>query len=315
MMLALPESGMSSSRSSHNVNFDYFCDWLEATVLFQEDPVSMSDVLDILLENEVYVDQDFAEQLVANAWVVVGWRFKTLGNPLGLSATGTRLEKEVGWENYPAYAFCLLVTCTSYLYPTATAAYADYTEQGGLFERLSCESLAQMLPGWTVKAIGWTPENPVKLRDSISDITASMNELPGAEVELHVTASANEIGLDVLAYKRYNDSHSSLPVFMLQCASGKDWKRKRKTPDLAIWRKIVSFNSNPVRGMTIPYAFADQSTFRKEATPVEGVFLDRYRLLSPVATNGDWISPELNADLRSFVAARVAALPTSARSA
>ena len=53
-MLELPTSGVARSVNVHNSNLLFFCDWLEANTLFLEDRLSFSDVIDLLLEDELY---------------------------------------------------------------------------------------------------------------------------------------------------------------------------------------------------------------------------------------------------------------------
>ncbi len=312
-MLALPESGIRSSIKKHNSDLDLFCDWVEASAVFSDDPISMSDVVDVLLENTVYEDQDFAEEFVSSAWAVLRARFQQLGNPLGLVVTNTRLSRSGGnaWTAEPAYAFCLYMACLSYLYPNALANLADASAQGELFEKVAVESLTQAFPGWEVRRLGWSPDNPQKLIKIVGALTSDLREVPGAEVSTHVDNYSKELGLDVLLFRKFKDENASFPVIMMQCASGKNWPGKRKTPDLSIWRKIISFNSNPIKGIVIPYAFADDNSFRRESTTVEGLFLDRYRLLSPSGTTA-WVSDELKKEILNFLAPRVPVLPTSA---
>lgn len=311
-MLALPEAGMAASRTTHNVNLNYLCDWIESSVLFGDDPVSMSEVTDLLIEHEVYREQDFADEVVGSAWSILRRRYGALGSPLDFRVSATRIEKAATWNDHPAYAFCMMLACSTYLYPTAMAVHRNINAQGELFEKLSVESLVEMLPGWKVEPIGWTPSNPTKLKGSIDGIIKNLREVAGAEKDTHVTAHSNEIGLDILAYLEFDDSYAALPVLMIQCASGDDWKRKRKTPDLAIWGKIISFISKPTKGFVMPYAFAEPGDFRREATSVEGVFVDRYRLLSPAQAKRAWVSASLNSELVSYVRARVNGLPEAA---
>ncbi|MBT9136332.1 MAG: hypothetical protein DDT34_01406 [Firmicutes bacterium] len=308
-MLALPESGMAVSRTQHNINLDYLCDWIESSALFGDEPVSMSEITDLLIEHEVYREQDFADEVVGIAWGILRRRYRALGSPLGFHVSGTRIKKTAAWTAHPSYAFCMMLACSTYLYPAAMFRHRAVNTQGELFERLSVESLVEMLPGWKVEPIGWTPTNPTKLKGSIDGIIANLREVAGAEKDMHVTAHSNEIGLDILAFLAFDDPSAALPVLMVQCASGDDWKRKRKTPDLAIWEKVISFISKPTKGFVMPYAFAEPGDFRKEATSVQGVFFDRYRLLAPSPTKRAWVSATLNSDLVSYVSARVPHLP------
>jgi len=310
-MLALPEKGMAFSKNVHNVNLNHLCDWIEASLLFRDDSLSTTDVIDLLVEHQVYQDQDFASERVATAWSVVKRRYRNLGFPLGLRVTGSRLSKEGDWQEFPAYAFCMLLTCITYLYPEKLKPYRNINAQGALFEHLAVESMRAMLSGWSVRSVGWSPTNPVKLKDSIDGIISDLREVASSEIDLFVDSYANEIGLDVLAYLPYVDAQAALPVLMVQCASGGDWINKRHTPDLLKWTKIISFSSRPMKGFAMPYAFAEQREFRKESVPVGGVFLDRYRLLAPNDQGSAWISDDLARDLVAFVSPRVDELPVA----
>lgn len=311
-MLKLPERGMTRSVNVDNVKFDVLCDWIEAELVFGTGEISKSSFVDTLMENEVYAEQDMANASVDSAWAVLSGRLKAVGRPLGAKVTPLSAARAREWTAFPAYAYCMLLACAGYLYPkTFKEIDLGVAVQGDLFERLSAESVARALPKWTVVRLGWSPTNPQKLKDTIAELTASLKEMPGAEIDVHVTQYANEMGLDLLAYREFSDPHAAFPVLMLQCASGKDWTTKRHTPDLNRWRKVVSFLSNPVKGFAMPYAFADQNDFRREATSVDGVLFDRYRLLAPVAS-ADWASHALRDDLTEFVTSNLTHLPHAA---
>ena len=54
-MLALPEQGIARSVTEHNSDINVLCDWVEASVVFDDTlELSKSDLIDILIENEVY---------------------------------------------------------------------------------------------------------------------------------------------------------------------------------------------------------------------------------------------------------------------
>lgn len=310
-MLGLPERGVNRSVNTHNSDLAVICDWIEASLLFTDDQISKTDITDTLLENEVYDTQDFALEFVDSVWSVMQARVTALNGALGLEWSRDRLRRIGQWEDFPAYAFCLEVACASYVYPKWAADYGhESAVQGSLFERIAHRSFSFMLPGWKVVKVGWTPDNPVKLNSTISDLITSINEIASADMHLHVDGNANELGLDLLAFYSFGDVHSSTPLIMVQCASGKDWKSKRHTPDLALWNKVVNFNSHPLKGFVIPYSFTDGQEFRREATRVNGLFMDRYRLLNP--NRGQdviWNERELNDDLVNWIRPRVDAMP------
>jgi hypothetical protein len=309
-MLALPNEGLNRSVHSHNVDLDIVCDWIEASAVFGESQMSKSDVVEVLLENEIYAKSDFAFEIVDQAWGVVLGRTKYLNGPLGILGAGNRITRRDDWTHSPAYSFCLVLACAA-LYP----AWARSCWEGGasdpraLFEELAQESFSSALSGWTFRRIGWSPDHPVKLRECMNSIIDDLNEVAGAELDLHVDSKANELGLDLLGYCSFSDSHASLPVLLIQCASGRNWKSKRQTPDIEVWRSMVSFNSNPVRGFAIPFAFAEANDFRKHSKSVNGVFIDRCRLLGAFPRKSTSVSPDLDRRLSSWVNTCLSTIP------
>jgi hypothetical protein len=94
----------------------------------------------------------------------------------------------------------------------------------------------------------------------------------------------------------------------MQCASGKNWDGKLDTPDVRRWMKLVQFASDPKKAFSMPFALPDLEFLRK-CEKVNGMFLDRYRLLSPGYNNYDWISQALKDRLNAWLEPRIAALP------
>lgn len=308
-MLALPEVGMTRSVNVHNGKLSVLCDWIEASILFNDDEISTTDVVDVLIENQIYDKQDFANERVEQAWSVLADRIAYMQGPLGITVSKNRIVRQQSWARFPAYGFCMALACSA-LYPKWASAWdTPASEQGGYFEELAAESFSTTLGGWKVRRLGWAPNSPVKLRDVIYDIIAELNAKEGAELHMHVDQHTNELGLDLLAYQSYGDAHASLPILLIQCASGKNWVDKRQSPDLTIWNAIVSFGSRPVRGFVMPFAFADQIEFRREATSVDGVFVDRNRLLGAFPRNAGKVSIRLNRKLSAWTRAQIRALP------
>ena len=71
-MLAIPKVGMAKSVApEHNVQLDALCDWIEASLLFDDlDFISASEIIDVLHEEELYSDSRFyVGKLIDRAWV------------------------------------------------------------------------------------------------------------------------------------------------------------------------------------------------------------------------------------------------------
>lgn len=310
-MLALPNKGMARSVNVHNINLNILCDWIEASVVFDEADLSKSDVIDVLMEEQVYSDQAFAAEIIENAWAVIARRATYLSQPLGISVVGNRISRADDWTVFPAYGFCLALSCVELYSGLPTLWGGSSVEQGALFEELTAESISQTFRGWTVKRIGWSAtNNPVSLRDALPTIISDLNEAEAAETHLHLTSVVKDLGLDLLAFYSFGDRQASIPILLVQCASGSDWVSKRHTPDIEFWgKKIVSFNSHPVRGFAMPFAFAEPLDFRRDAAAVNGVFVDRYRLLKSFRQDNANVSTALNVHLTNWIQPRVAQLP------
>jgi hypothetical protein len=307
-MLAIPERGLHRSVKAHNVDFGAFCDWLEASALFLAEDVAGADVIDLLRENEIYRDQDFAWDLLNNAFAAMRTRARLLGDgyPIRVSG-GTRIVAVEDWREFPAYAFCLTLSLPS-VYPAWARAFgADFTEQGELFEAVTAESMALSFRDWTVHRTGWTKTAPSQLGKIIEDLAARLGEATG-ELRRWTSASAKEAGLDLLCFRPFPDGRVGIPVYLLQCASGADWRSKLKTPDLRIWTKVITFAADPKKALSMPYAL-DEVDFTQRTNIVDGLLLDRHRLLAPGLHQKQWISDELTGKLNDWVSGRLPTLP------
>ena len=68
-MLALPTSGFSQPTGTypeiaHNIRLDILCDWIEGSVLFDNEAVSKIDIVEILTEKGIYNNSDLALNIV-----------------------------------------------------------------------------------------------------------------------------------------------------------------------------------------------------------------------------------------------------------
>jgi hypothetical protein len=307
-MLTRPARGFQRSVTAHNVNIAICCDWLEASVLFDDGEISGADVVDFLRENEIYADQDFAWELVNDAFSNIQERSRLMGQSYPIELIGrTRLQQKGEWQLYPAYSFCLALSLAN-CYPQWARGFGhDYTVQGELFEALTAESVRASLSDWTVYATGWTRTAPRRLSAIVADIAARLGETTG-DIIRWSKQKANEAGLDLLCFRSFPDGRVGIPVYLIQCASGGDWHTKLKAPDLRIWTKIISFASDPKKAFSMPFALST-SDFTYHCNVVDGLLLDRHRLLSPGQHQREWVTPQLAARLIEWIDPRIAELP------
>lgn len=307
-MIQFPSKGFAPSVKKHNVDYDIFCDWIEASALFLGEEVTGSDLVDALTENNIYKDQDFAWELVSDALSILTVRQRLLGEgyPFVVHADGV-VPKAI-WEEYAPYAFCLMLSMARSHGPWVRATFgADYTVQGDLFERLTAEAVVLTFSGWTVHATGWTKTRTNRIKAVVQEICTLVNETAG-DVFHWTATTAKEAGLDLISFRPFADRNVGVPVLLWQCASGLDWVEKRKTPDLSLWCRIISWAVNPGKAMSMPFALSDIE-MRQHSLIVSGLLLDRQRLLEPGIGSKDWISDQLRDDIRGWLDPRIRALP------
>lgn len=288
-MLAIPTKGFVRSVREHNVCLDALCDWIEGSILFEGEELSLIDIADVLIEEERYVTEDFAREGVSNAWTELIRRQRWIGNGCAFTIDNRWIRRRTQWREASAHAFCILSSLAPYYDWWISEFGHDYTEQGELFEQLTKASLEVQFSAWEIYQTGWTRTNTAGLKQIVDEVATRLGEqLVHSELWEH--PKAKEMGLDLLCYRPFPDNRVGIPVYLMQCASGENWKSKRKTPDLDVWNDMIRFRNQPQRAFSAPFAFLDDQ-FTKNCVLVKGLLLDRCRLLGASRFRETWVSP------------------------
>ena len=311
-MLALPKKGMARSITEHNVQIEALCDWIESSVLFEQETVTGAQIVDILLEQEIYQTQDFAWELIGIVWSELRHRAQLLKDGYPMTIEAWRLTPTHDWKYVPGHSFCLALSLAEWLPEWARSFGKDYTEQGELFEIFVKEALTTSMKDWKIHTTGWSKTTPKKLTSVIKSVSQFIGEAETANWQRWIKKSANEAGLDLICTRPMHDGRPGVPLYLIQCASGiisnPLWAHKRRTPDLELWSKLIDFAVRPKRGFATPFAFPEVD-FRRHCQAVDGMLLDRYRLLTPAASNPAWVSPPTAKRLRDWLRPRLQKLP------
>ncbi len=306
-MLSLPSKGFARSINRHNVDLNICCDWVEASALFDAAQVSKSDIVDVLRENEIYETQDFAFEFTEDIFNSLLDRFRVAGSNYPFKVEQSRLFRISTWEDYAPYAFCLTAALRP-LYPDWARSFGhDHQVQGQLFESLTAEAMKAQYAGWVVLETGWSRLSHNLIATVATRVAEALGETIG-DVSAWTTEETKEAGLDILCFRPYLDSRPGYPSFLVQCASGDDWKRKLKTPDLRIWTKVVSFPNDPKKALSMPFVLSAKD-FRRNCNLLNGLLLDRLRLLSHQSSALNWLEPTTDASLKTWIRGRIATLP------
>ncbi len=307
-MLAIPSHGVSHSVHKHNCDIETICDWIEASVLFSPDgKVSITDIVDSLIDNGIYEEQSFAREFIEDCFQEIERHITWLGKVLPLSISGQKITRTVkSWKNSSGYSYCLVLSLAAW-FPEWAISDKDYNRQGLLFENLTAECLAIMFNGWNVLPTGWARGRARKIHKVVHAVAAAIGESIG-DVEL-VDKEENEAGLDIVCYRPFRDGRVGIPVYLVQCASGKNYHDKLQTPNMKIWGKIVAFTYTPKRAFATPFAFIEDR-FRKLCNRADGLLLDRCRLLSAGHNKRKWLTPKLSAEINKWLLRRIKSLPS-----
>ncbi len=308
-MLKPPSKGFARSVKVHNVEVDALAEWVEGCVTFDEPKASLIDVADLLVEEQIYDEQDFAMVRIGDAWTELRRRKAILGSACPYTVSAMRVERVKGWRETPAYSFCLMLSLQVPYRDEFTALFGnDYTAQGALFERLTVEALGKF--GWKTHSTGWSKGAANSILDKVEALASHLGEPSRADaVELWTEERAKDGGLDVVAHLPFPDALSGRPLLYVQCASGENWKDKRSTPVLDLWDKLLDLATRPRRGISIPFALLADDFRRAANYDLLSLLLDRHRLSGPALSGKKvWLSPSLTRDLNSWTASRLPAL-------
>lgn len=285
MMLPLPSRGVIRSANKHNSDLQIVTDWLEASVSFLGQRVSRLDIGDVLIEDDIYTKQDFAYEFTDFIWTEIQRRSQLTGTsyPFDVDTDGLSMSK--AWDVSLPYCFLLLLAIIPHLRDQLSALQtADFTQQGQLFEQLASHALGAH--GWAVTTTGWSTAKSSGIVRVVREVADHLNEDARLkDVQAWFSDQGKDGGVDLVCSRPFNDHRGGRPAFLIQAASGANWRDKLHTPDIRMWSKVIDFSNDPGKGFCIPFSLNDHD-FRRAAAK-GGLFLDRYRLANLLSTHRD----------------------------
>jgi hypothetical protein len=309
-MILLPTRGVAGQQPAvkrHRIEIDVFADWIEASVLFEDIAVSITDVVCVLLEEELYEDQDFARDMVQSAWLEIEQRGKRSSGHYGVTIEGNWARASVENTTKIAHRFLLTLSLATYYDWWHNTFGPNYTTQGKLFESLTEMALKALTPGWSIFSTGWKGDISDSDFLAIADqVAICLNTDPVIKHKWDLER-AKDLTLDLLVYWPFSDSRQGVPYIMIQCASGRNWDDKLKDPDIDQWRKLLNPDCLPLRGVSIPFCLPD-NRFRKASAKTAGLLLDRCRILFAARQEIDWMNEMLKDEINVWMKPRIAEL-------
>ena len=170
------------------------------------------------------------------------------------------------------------------------------------------ESLETQFSDWCIRRTNRYRTQPTQLREMVNRIADWLGEDAGDDINAWAGSQGKDMGLDLLCYRPFPDNRSGFPVYLIQCASGQDWTKKVYQPNIELWQKLINFVVRPQNAFAIPFALGDDD-FRKQCVLIQGLFLDRCRLLAAVRYREAWESSPLKDQIIKWAMPRVNQLP------
>ena len=286
-MLTLPQKGISRSVNKDNCDAIVLSDWIEASCLFCWERLSVQDVVDFLLEENIYDDQERATSFVRARWDEIHRRIRLTGSSYGLRIEGDVIYSLGSWDQYAAHSFCLALSLATRYDWWKKHFDPDYNEQGELFEHLTSEALQAITPDWECHIGGWSRNAKLTFEELVEDVSDRIGD-GSIRLDDWKDSKQKDLTLDILHYCQFLDELPGRPTTFIQCASGDNWRDKIGKPNLEIWRDVVRTFTPPAKGFAVPFCYSDVE-FRKNCIKAQGLLLDRLRLLGAGLKKQSWL--------------------------
>lgn len=265
-------------------HIDRVADWIELFTIASNKEISKSKIL-ALLEAE---DVNIAEEDIDSAIGELSRRLDLYGDVKPFKIVGNRVLPNFDWRKYPELTLCLYYST----YGVGKLKKGHKSDAGTkLFEHITKSCLDNFL-NTNSYLFGFPASKSFKdqLDEFANLINAKRDEDPGPHDK--------DRDVDVVVYKKLDDTRSNSILLFVQCAAGKNWDEK-KAVAIESYRRFVSFNQNT----TIPSLATTQvisiSDWRN-ACDDYGVIVDRARLFRISSSQRNVISKKLKNEIQDW---------------
>ena len=288
-------------------------DWIELCMIAGGETLSFQHVaavcrdaglcshIELVDANDSNRLEEDSNRFLEDTWVELKGREKLLGDQYPLAVRDRTLELVGDMESCPSFVLLLLA---------ATARHYDCGETKELprlFEHVVVASATGLLGGKAAR-FGWPPDEdtPSSVHDRIKHIARKL-ELEPQNLGEKVGAHDKDVGLDVAAHHAVGGSAVGSVVFLIQCATGRNWTGKAGV-SVERWKDLIQWNSVPVPAFAVPWWWArDEEYLRHFRRMGHAVVLDRARLLK--GRPDGHLDVDRKADVEKWARRRLTALP------
>jgi hypothetical protein len=219
-------------------------DWIELSSIIEYPKIISKYTVEEYLSS-LHVDD--AEILTANIFKNIEWRSTVCKKyPFNLTDDAIKANKDV--IDCIEYSFPLLLSTNNFFSDTKIT---DWDNVGNLFELYCAASLEQLL-GDSLLIGNSLGKLPVSFDDCLRKVCSIINEVKGPKHEK--ANDFNDAGVDVISYRNI-DSRKGKIIVLLQCASGKNWRKKGSDIKIRLWEQLVFWTAAPNKALAFPFAY------------------------------------------------------------
>ena len=210
-------------------NISKLADWVEYTILFEQQKISKSTFASYLMSAS---SDSVNSETIDSVWLELTFRQEFYGNNPPYQFVDEIIVSSINWIDFPSYMACLIFSLTGN--PVRTV------ESGKLFEKISALALKDYLSGDVI-----TFGHP-------SGITVqNICELSYENFTQELSPERKDAKLDVYGWKLF-DSRNNKIIVLMQCSSGNNWRTKINECNWFAWKRYIDFALPPITSISIP---------------------------------------------------------------
>lgn len=237
-------------RSTHSV-----ANSIELYITVNKRSISKAELIS---EFEALSGEEPEPRLIDDVWLEMQMRERLYGQTPPFTVFDREIECAIQWEEKPEYLTCVLLDLVG--------NRENVNITGKLFEMLSGAAIQNYLGGSFV--IYGFPRGS----NTLNDIAQRLSERLQSQLPKH----RKDRGVDIIAWKSFDDNRSSQVVVLLQCASGRNWRNKLREVNLDAWGQYIHWANRPVKGFAMP-TILEKEDFHDVCVDA-GLMLDRTRI-------------------------------------
>ena len=88
----------------------------------------------------------------------------------------------------------------------------------------------------------------------------------------------NDGGVDVVAWRHFQDGRAGFPVLLAQCTVQEKWRGKTRDVSLELWRSWIDFPTPPQKLLVIPFAIPENASWWRDRNRLAGMILGAGRM-------------------------------------